>query len=34
VQLLSYAGANAVPNWIRHPHAPRPGFEPLEVYTP
>jgi hypothetical protein len=33
-QLLSYAGANDVPNWFRHPHAPKPGYEPLEVYAP
>jgi len=33
-QMLSYTGANAVPHWIRHPHAPKPGYRPLEVYTP
>jgi hypothetical protein len=33
-QLLSWAGSSAVPNWIRHPHAAIPGFQPLEVYEP
>jgi hypothetical protein len=30
--MLSWTGANAVPNWIRHPHAPKRGLEPLEVF--
>jgi hypothetical protein len=32
--MLSFVGANAVPNWIRHPHAPKRGLEPLEVFNP
>jgi hypothetical protein len=32
--LYAQAGEAAVPLWIRHPHAPRPGIEPLELYTP
>jgi hypothetical protein len=33
-QLYAQAGEAAVAQWIRHPHAPRPGIEPLELYTP
>jgi hypothetical protein len=33
-QLLAYSGDNDVPHWIRHPHASRPGYEPLEIYEP
>jgi hypothetical protein len=32
--MLGWAGAGAVPNWIRHPHAPKRGLEPLEVFNP
>ena len=28
------SGEAAVPKWIKHPHAPKPGFEPLEIYEP
>ena len=33
-QMLSLAGEAAVGSWIKHPHAPKPGFEPLELYEP
>jgi len=33
-ELLGYAGANALKGWIRYPHKPRAGVEPLEVYAP
>jgi hypothetical protein len=33
-QMLSLAGEASVAAWNRHPHAPKPGFEPLELYTP
>jgi Right handed beta helix region len=33
-QLYAQAGEAAVPLWIKHPHAPRSGIEPLELYTP
>ena len=32
--MLALAGENSVAAWIRHPHAPKAGFEPLELYTP
>ena len=32
--MVSWAGRNAVPNWIKHAHKPRPGYTPLEVYRP
>jgi hypothetical protein len=31
-QMISFTGTSAIPNWIRHPHAPKPGFSPLEVF--
>jgi plastocyanin len=31
--MLSWIGANAVPNWIRHPHAPKRGLRPIEVFS-
>ena len=34
IQMFSLAGPAAVNGWIKHPHAPRPGYEPLEVYEP
>ena len=33
-ELLSFAGEAAVARWNKHPHAPKPGYVPLEVYTP
>jgi hypothetical protein len=33
-QMLSMIGEQAVPLWIKHPHAPKPGFTPLEIYKP
>jgi hypothetical protein len=33
-ELASYLGEAAVPRWIKHPHAPKPGYEPLELYEP
>ncbi len=33
-ELLSFTGPAAVGKWIKHPHAPKPGFTPLEVFTP
>ena len=32
--MLGLAGEAGVAKRNRHPHAPKPGFEPLEVYTP
>jgi hypothetical protein len=32
-QMLALAGEASVAAWIRHPHAPKDGFEPLELYT-
>jgi hypothetical protein len=32
--MLSWIGEGAVANWIKHPHAPKPGYEPLEVFNP
>ncbi len=34
LELASYLGEAAVPKWIKHPHAPKPGYEPLELYQP
>ena len=31
-EMFTLAGAGAVAKWIRHPHAPKPGFEPLETF--
>jgi hypothetical protein len=33
-QMIMLAGRAAVDGWIKHPHAPKPGYEPLEVYEP
>jgi hypothetical protein len=33
-EMVALTGEAAVAGWIRHPHAPKPGFEPLEVYEP
>jgi hypothetical protein len=33
-EMLSLAGEAGVPKQIRHPHAPKDGFEPLELFTP
>jgi hypothetical protein len=33
-RMAALAGEAAVGSWIRHPHAPKPGFEPLELYKP
>ena len=33
-QMLALAGESSVAAWIRHPHAPKSGFAPLELYTP
>ena len=33
-ELFTFAGEAAVAKWIQHPHAPKPGFEPLELYKP
>jgi hypothetical protein len=33
-QMLGLAGEASVAAWIRHPHADKPGFTPLELYTP
>jgi hypothetical protein len=33
-QLLAFTGAGGLNGWVRHPHAARPGFEPLELYKP
>jgi len=32
-QMLLLAGKASVPAWIKHPHAPKAGYEPLELYT-
>lgn len=34
VQMIGLAGNAAVGSWIRHPHAAKPGYEPLEIYEP
>jgi Periplasmic copper-binding protein (NosD) len=33
-EMLGLAGEAAVPKWNRHPHASKPGLEPLELYKP
>jgi len=33
-ELISFTGPAAIGKWIRHPHAVKPGYEPLEVFTP
>jgi hypothetical protein len=33
-EMFGLAGEGAVDKWIRHPHAPKEGFEPMELYTP
>ena len=33
-EMLGLAGEAAVASWIKHPHAPKPGYEPLELYQP
>jgi parallel beta helix pectate lyase-like protein len=32
--MLSWIGENAVNNWIKHPHAAKPGYKRLEVFNP
>ncbi len=32
--MITLAGPAAVNAWVKHPHAPKPGYEPLEVYEP
>jgi hypothetical protein len=31
--MISWTGRGALANWIKHPHAPKPGFKPLEVFS-
>jgi hypothetical protein len=33
-EMAQMAGPAAVDHWIRHPHAPKAGYTPLEIYTP
>jgi Right handed beta helix region len=33
-EMLGLSGEASVAAWNRHPHAPKQGFEPLEIYTP
>jgi hypothetical protein len=33
LEMIGLAGRAGVANWIKHPHASKPGFEPLELYT-
>ena len=33
-QILTSIGENAVGAWNRHPHAPKRGLRPLEVFQP
>ena len=33
-EMAGLAGEAAVAKWNRHPHAPKPGFTPLELYQP
>jgi hypothetical protein len=33
-RIVGFAGPAAVNAWVRHPHKPRPGVEPLELYRP
>jgi hypothetical protein len=30
--MISFTGTGALAHWIRHPHAPKRGFSPLEVF--
>jgi len=30
-EMVSFTGKAAVAAWIKHPHAPRPGYTPLEL---
>jgi hypothetical protein len=32
--MLSWTGENAVKAWIKHPHAAKKGYKPLEVFNP
>lgn len=32
-EMIGLAGKAGVAKWIKHPHAPKDGFEPLELYT-
>jgi hypothetical protein len=32
--MLSWVGEGALTAWIKHPHAPKPGLRPLEVFNP
>jgi hypothetical protein len=34
LQMIALAGKAAVSAWIKHPHAAKPGYEPLEIYEP
>jgi hypothetical protein len=34
LQMLSLAGEGALKAWNKHPHPPKPGIEPLELYQP
>ena len=34
IQMIGLAGPAAVDAWIKHPHASRPGYAPLEVFEP
>jgi hypothetical protein len=33
-EMLGLAGEASVAKWIKHDHAPKPGFTPLELYKP
>ena len=33
-EMVSFTGKAAVAAWIKHPHAPKPGYTPLELYKP
>jgi hypothetical protein len=33
-QLVAFSGKGALSGWVKHPHPPRKGIEPLEVYKP
>ena len=30
--MLGWVGEGAMKAWNKHPHPPKPGFEPLEVF--
>jgi hypothetical protein len=32
--MLGWIGPNAFNAWNKHPHPPKPGYTPLEIYTP